>query len=288
MLDHDEKSKRFTKGLWNFTKGFTLLLTYEVIEELLEEAIAWTITTVMARALSFIIVVLLTQTTKVTIKGLAKGLTVLMKPIVKKITYKVGNDKIDKIRRIYKAMKNVFVKFFAFVASNKKTITSTVASIAAAFGSGTAAGGGMMAYNVGGLPQYAYYLIGAAVAVVMFALCELGVLGKGPETPEQYKERLEKEQAEKEEKKALKEAEAKAKEEEEKLLKAIEAEEAKKLADEEAKRAELAKQQREEEEKKKEEQTRMQAQQIAREYEDAKVQGFDGTLREFIAQKLHK
>lgn len=287
MLDHDEKSKRFAKSLWNFTKGFTLLLTYEVIEELLEEAIAWTITTVMARALSFIIVVLLTQTTKVTIKGLAKGITVLLKPIVKKITYKVGNDKIDKIRRIYKAMKNVFVKFFAFVARNKNSILATATGLLSAFGSAGLVDGGLVVGGVN-LPKYAYYLIAFGVAVVMFVPTFIGVKGAGYEKQEDYDARVAKEQAEKDEKKALKEAEAQAKAEEEALLKAVEAEEAKKLADEEARRAELAKQQREQEEKAKEEQTRLEAQKVIREYEDAKVQGFNGTLREFIAQRAKK
>ena len=54
-ITQKKKSSVFTK----FFKGFGLLLTYEIIEELLEEAIAWTITTVLARALSFLLVVVL-------------------------------------------------------------------------------------------------------------------------------------------------------------------------------------------------------------------------------------
>lgn len=294
MLDANGKSKRLVKSFLSFAKGFTLLLTYEVIEELLEEAIAWTITTIAARAISFIIVVLLTQTTKVTVKGLAKGIAILFKPLVKRYTYKAGNDKIDKIRRLYKAMKNVFLKFFAFVARNKKSLTSTIASVVAALGSGATAGGGLMFGGVA-LPQYAYYLIGAGVAVVMFVLCELGVVGAGFESQKEYDERVAKEEAEKAEKKAAKEAELKAKEEEEKLLKAIEAEEAKKLQEqasklqeEEARKAELAQLQREQEEKRREEALRLQALQVSREYEDAKAQGFEGSLRDFLAQRGKK
>ena len=73
-----------------------MLLTYEIIEELIEEAIAYTITTVIAKTLSFLLVVVLTQTVKVTAKGLAKGITVVLKPAVKRLTYKEGNDKINK------------------------------------------------------------------------------------------------------------------------------------------------------------------------------------------------
>ena len=82
-----------------FCKGFGLLLTYEIIEELIEEAIAYTITTIIAKAVSFLLVVVLTQTVKVTAKGLAKGITIALKPAVKKLTYRDGNDKITKIMR---------------------------------------------------------------------------------------------------------------------------------------------------------------------------------------------
>ena len=284
MLDTTEKTKRFTKSLWNFAKGFTLLLTYEVIEELLEEAIAWTITTVVARAISFLVVVLLTQTTKVTIKGLAKGLTVLLKPLVKKITYKTGNDKVDKIRRIYKTMKNAITKFFAFVVRNKNSILATTTAFLASIGVGGAVDTGMIFAGVA-LPKYAYYLIALGVAIVMFVPTFIGVKGAGYENQKEYDERLAKQQAEKDEKKALKEAEARAKEEEQALLKAYEAEEAKKLADEQARKAELAQKQREEEERQREDEINLKFQQISREYEDAKAQGFEGSFRDFIANR---
>jgi len=280
MLDITEKSKKFTKSLWNFTKGFTLLLTYEVIEELLEESIAWAITTIAARAISFLVVVVLTQTTKVTIKGLAKGLTVLLKPLVKKITYRAGNDKIDKIRRIYKTMKNAVAKFIAFVVRNKNSILATVTSFLASIGAAGAVDGGLV---IGGitLPKYAYYLIALGVAIIMFIPTFIGVKGAGYENKEQYDERIAKEQAAKDEKKALKEAEAKAKAEQEEILALAKAEEQKKLEAEQAKKEEQAKLQAEQEERRKQDELNR----LKQEYELAKTNGFEGSLIDFIKSK---
>lgn len=277
MLDITAKSKKFTKTLLNFIKSFTLLLTYEVIEELLEESIAWAITTVAARAISFIVVVLLTQTTKVTVKGLAKGITILLKPLVKKLTYRQGNDKVDKIRRMYKTMKNAVAKFIAFVVRNKKSITSTVASLLASVGAGVGADGAIVFFGVT-LPEYAYYLIAAGVAIVMFALTELGIAAKGWENQKEYDERIAKEESEKAEKKALKEAEAKAKAEQEEILALAKAEEQKKL---EAEQAEQAKLQAEQEERRKQDELNR----LKQEYAVAKLNGFEGSLVDFIKSK---
>lgn len=243
----------------------------------MEESIAWAITTVAARAISFIVVVLLTQTTKVTVKGLAKGLTVLLKPLVKKITYKAGNDKVDKIRRIYKTMKNAVAKFIAFVVRNKKSISSTLVALVGSLGAGGFTGGGMLFGGVQ-LPMYAYYLIGAAVAIVMFALTEMGIAAKGFENQKEYDERIAKEESEKAEKKALKEAEAKAKAEQEEILALAKAEEQKKL---EAEQAEQAKLQAEQEERRKQDELNR----LKQEYAVAKLNGFEGSLVDFIKSK---
>lgn len=243
----------------------------------MEESIAWAITTVAARAISFIVVVLLTQTTKITVKGLAKGLTVLLKPLVKKITYRAGNDKVDKIRRIYKTMKNAVAKFIAFVVRNKKSITSTVASLLASVGAGVGADGAIVFFGVT-LPEYAYYLIAAGVAIVMFALTELGIAAKGWENQKEYDERIAKEEADKAEKKALKEAEAKAKAEQEEILALAKAEEQKKL---EAEQAEQAKLQAEQEERRKQDELNR----LKQEYAVAKLNGFEGSLVDFIKSK---
>lgn len=280
MLDITEKSKKFTKSLWNFTKGFTLLLTYEVIEELLEESIAWAITTIAARAISFLVVVLLTQSTKVTIKGLAKGLTVLLKPLVKKITYRAGNDKIDKIRRIYKTMKNAVAKFIAFVARNKKSILATTTAFLASIGVGGAVDTGMIFAGVE-LPKYAFYLVALGVAIFMFVPTFIGIKGAGIETQQEYDDRLKKEEEAKAEKKALKEAEAKAKAEQEEILALAKAEEQKKLEEEQAKKEEQAKLQAEQEERRKQDELNR----LKQEYALAVANGFEGSLIDFIKSK---
>lgn len=277
MLDITEKSKKFTKTLWNFTKGFTLLLTYEVIEELLEESIAWAITTIAARAISFLVVVLLTQSTKVTIKGLAKGLTVLLKPLVKKITYRAGNDKIDKIRRIYKTMKNAVAKFIAFVVRNKKSILATTTAFLASIGVGGAVDTGMIFAGVE-LPKYAFYLVALGVAIFMFVPTFIGIKGAGIETQQEYDDRLKKEEEAKAEKKALKEAEAKAKAEQEEILALAKAEEQKKLEEEQAKQAKL---QAEQEERRKQDELNR----LKQEYALAVANGFEGSLIDFIKSK---
>lgn len=246
----------------------------------MEESIAWAITTVAARAISFIVVVLLTQTTKITVKGLAKGLTVLLKPLVKKITYRAGNDKVDKIRRIYKTMKNAVAKFIAFVVRNKKSISSTLVALVGSLGAGGFTGGGMLFGGVQ-LPMYAYYLIGAAVAIVMFALTEMGIAAKGFENQKEYDERIAKEEAEKAEKKALKEAEAKAKAEQEEILALAKAEEQEKLEAEKAKKEEQARLQAEQEERRKQDELNR----LKQEYAAAKLNGFEGSLVDFIKSK---
>ena len=248
--------------LLGFFKGFSLLLVYEIIEELLEEAVAWTITTLMAKALSFLLVVVLTQFTKVTGKMIAKSLVLVLKPVVKRFTYKEGNDKLTAIkkliRRIFKMdtedvrvatseqsvaskIKSFFAGLISYLKRNVKTVTSTVINFFTAIGSGTLLGGGLYVGEID-LPKWAYIVIGVALTIVMFVLTELGILGKGVETQAEYDTRKANEAAAKAEaaekakvKKAI-EAELKQSEEEAKQVKAklLEEQEAEKKAQEEA------------------------------------------------------
>ena len=238
------------------------MLVYEIIEELLEEAVAWTITTLVAKALSFLLVVVLTQFTKVTGKMIAKSLVLVLKPVVKRFTYKEGNDKLNAIkkliRRIFKMdtedvkvgtseqsvaskIKSFFAGLVSYLKRNVKTVTSTVINFFTALGSGTLLGGGLYVGEID-LPKWAYIVIGVALTIVMFVLTELGILGKGVETQAEYDTRKANEAAKKAEaaekakvKKAL-EAELKQSEEEAKQVKAklIEEQEAQKKAAEEA------------------------------------------------------
>ena len=87
-----------------FVNSFFYCLAVELVEELLEELIAWGITNCLTwaitKALSAIIVVSLTQVVKIFIKK-----------IIKRITYKEGNDKVSKLK-----------EFFKWIYANKCTI----------------------------------------------------------------------------------------------------------------------------------------------------------------------
>lgn len=174
----------FSSWLKAFCKGFGLLLTYEIIEELIEEAIAYTITTVIAKAVSFLLVVVLTQTVKVTAKGITKGITIALKPVVKKLTYKAGNDKINKILRFINMCKEKVKenKFLTFLKNNPKSILGIIGGLVASLASGAVTAGGMYFGKVQ-LPLWAVIVIGVVVCVIMFVLIALGVNGAGFESP---------------------------------------------------------------------------------------------------------
>jgi hypothetical protein len=167
-----------------FCKGFGLLLTYEIIEELIEEAIAYTITTVIAKAVSFLLVVILTQTVKVTAKGLAKGIVIVLKPLVKKLTYKEGNDKTKKILRFIDMCKEKIKenKFLTFLKNNPKSILGIISGFIASIAGGAVTAGGMYWGNVQ-LPLWAIIVIGAVVCIALFIFIVLGVNGAGFEGP---------------------------------------------------------------------------------------------------------
>ena len=167
-----------------------MLLTYNIIEELIEEAIAYTITTIIAKAVSFLVVVLLTQTVKVTAKGLAKGITIALKPAIKNITYKEGNDKITKILRFINMCKEKIKenKFLNFLKRNPKSILGIIAGFIASLASGAGTTCGLVFGNVE-LPLWANICVGVVVCVIEFVLIVLGVNGAGFEGVAKYQVR---------------------------------------------------------------------------------------------------
>lgn len=181
---------KFSSWLKTFCKGFGLLLTYEIIEELIEEAIAYTITTVIAKAVSFLLVVVLTQTVKVTAKGLAKGITIALKPAIKKLTYKEGNDKITKILRFINMCKEKIKenKFLNFLKRNPKSIIGILVGLIAsvATGGGTTCG---LIFGQVELPLWANICVGVVVCIVLFLSIVFGVKGAGFENAKQYQGR---------------------------------------------------------------------------------------------------
>lgn len=279
---------------WGYVKSIVLMLTYGIIEELLEEAIAWGITALAAKALSIVVIITLTGVIKVSAKNSMKGLIVLLKPVVKKFTYEQGNDKTTKLvsffRRIFRMdnkenkkvdVKGFFVKLFAYLKRNVKTNTATISNIISSLGAGALTTGGFI---VGGVqvPQWSTYVIGALVTVIMFVLTQLGVNGKGLETQEQYDKRKENEAAAKAVKLAEKEKAKAEKQEKEAIKKQLEVEE---QAQEEAKK-ELLKQEQEAEAKKQEAERNAKIAQIKAEYQTAVARGeFSGTLIEYLNRK---
>ena len=240
---------------WGYIKSIVLVLTYGIIEELLEEAIAWGITALAAKALSFVVTVALTGIVKVSAKSSFKGILFLMKPVVKKITYRQGNDKTTKLVSFFRSIfgmdnkenkkvgaKNFFINLFAYLKRNVKTNTATITNLISSLGAGALTSGGFIVGNVQ-IPQWAVYVIGVVVSVVMFVLTQLGVKGKGLETQEQYDARKESEAAAKQ-LKADEEAKAKAEKQEladikKQLEEEAKVEEAKKAAEREAKVAQI-------------------------------------------------
>ena len=176
--------------LKTFCKGFGLLITYEIIEELIEEAIAYTITTIIAKAVSFLLVVVLTQTVKVTAKGLAKGITIALKPAVKKLTYREGNDKITKIMRFINMCKEKIKenKFLNFLKRNPKSILGIISGFIASLASGAGTTCGLIVGKVE-LPLWANICFGVLVWVVLFIFNIIGVKSAGFEGVAKYQVR---------------------------------------------------------------------------------------------------
>lgn len=196
MNDTNQKQtwcQRLFKG-----SGWTLftMFAWEMVEELIEEAIAHLITSVTImfaiKVFSTFGIIAITQA----IKSVGKKLVL---KVVKKITYKEGNDKMQKVKN-----------FFLGVWANKKTICGTIASaVMVASGSGIIDVSGFAPINIGGfnITPVIYYLALGVIAV-------LGVFGKGAESIKTFFERIGLLKAEKEAKAIEKEAKRELKAEE--------------------------------------------------------------------------
>lgn len=279
---------------WGYVKSIVLVLTYGIIEELLEEAIAWSITALAAKALSFVVTVALTGIVKVSAKNSFKGLVFLIKPVVKKITYRQGNDKTTKLVSFFRSIfrmdnkenkkvdaKNFFINLFAYLKRNVKTNTATITNLVSSLGVGALTSGGFIVGKVQ-IPHWSIYVIGVIVSVVMFVLTQLGVKGKGLETQEQYDARKKSESVAKSLRQEEKERARAEKEEKEAIKKQIEADE---QAEEAAKQA-LLEAEKAEEAKKQEAERNVKIAQIKADYQAAVDRGeFQGTLVEYLERK---
>lgn len=103
----------------SFWKGFGLLLCYEIIEELLENLIALGITTIIAKAISFLLVVILTQAIKVS----AKSIVILLKPFIKTLTYRKGDDKMKFFKNIFLNLKANWKNYLGVISVGLAVVT---------------------------------------------------------------------------------------------------------------------------------------------------------------------
>lgn len=193
--------KIFKTGGW----ALIVLFLWELIEEGLEILIAYTISSLLAlfivKALSALAIVTATQGIKVLIKK-------ILYPQIKKILYKKGNDKVEKIKQ-----------FFIWIWANKKTLIGTIAGA-------TATLTGTQVIDISGLP--ALLIGGVDVTPIIYycallALTLIGVFGKGLESIKGFFIRIGILKEAKLEKKILKEAKKEI-EQEEKLLNQSQAE----------------------------------------------------------------
>lgn len=187
-MQHQKKErtlkKLFSSGLWVFLTGFS----WELVEEMLESVIAETLTNIIAE---YIVKALLTFTvisTTILIKNLIKK---ILRPIIKTLTYREGNDKVSK-----------FKEFFQWIFANKKSLLGIVGSSVA-----TLSGTGII--DIAGLP--ALLISGFNITPILYygillVLSILGISGKGFETIKGFFDRIKLETAEKEQKAIEKEA----------------------------------------------------------------------------------
>ena len=215
--------KLFSGSLWAL---FTMFV-WELVEEGLEQLIAFCISEVIAlffvKALSALAIIGFTQGIKVCLKR-------FLVPVVKKITYKEGHDKMSKIK-----------KFFTWIWCNKKSLIGVLSATAVGLsGTGVIPVDELPALPINGvnITPYIYYAL-------LCVLTLIGVFGCGFEKIEEFFARIGLIKAEKEQKAIEKEAAKEIAEEQKKATqsqaekeKAEAKAEAERLAQEEKEKAE--------------------------------------------------
>ena len=187
-MKHKSDQQTFRNWLLS-TGGWAVfsMFVWELVEEAVENLIAYALSSAVAlfvtKAISALVIITATQGIKVSIKR-------FLIPFFKKLIYKEGNDKVEKIK-----------KFFSWVNANKGTIGGVaVGALTAVSGVGLVDVSAFPALIIGGFnitPILYYTILG-----VLTILCSFF-----PETVEQFKARLEKIKAEKEKKANIKIAE---------------------------------------------------------------------------------
>lgn len=175
-----------------FINTFCSYLAIELVEEIIEEIITFEISSLILKAFATIGVVLTTTTGKVMIKTL-----------VRKITYKEGNDKVEKLKQLFK-----------WIYSNKKTISGYITSIGSAVVASLGGTGVIDVNQIAPLMIGGFNITPILFYAVLLVVSLIGVSGKGFETVKQFFARKSEEKAEKAEKLAEKTAEKELKNEE--------------------------------------------------------------------------
>lgn len=197
---------------------------WELLEELIEEFIAFWLTSFIVKTLSTAVVVLATI-------GIKKLLFRAIKPIVKKITYKKGDDKMSKVKQFFAYIG----KGFKWIFANKKSLTG-IASGAVMTLSGT---GVIDISSLPELPVNGFNITPFIYYGVLLVLAIIGVSGKGFESIKTFFTRKEQEKVEKKHKDNVKLAMAEIKAEK-KLANQTQAEQEKAKAKAEAEAKEKA------------------------------------------------
>lgn len=97
-----------------FVNSFFTYLAIELVEELLEEAIAFGITWIISKAISTLVVIFLTQ-----------GGKAMIKFAVKRITYKEGNDKMKFITKALTWIKGNYLPILGTASAAVTTLAGT-------------------------------------------------------------------------------------------------------------------------------------------------------------------
>ena len=181
--------------------------------------------------------------------------------------------------------KALFHNLISFLGRNKKTNTATIVNVITSLVSGASVVVGFF-YGKVDIPEWSVYLIGSIAVVILFVLQELGIVGKGMETQQEYDERKTKEAEKKQAEKELAERHAReiAAAEEIKAALALEMrEEEARRAEEEAKRLEVERQIAEAEEQR----ARIdKINQIKINYQIAVQNGFEGDINAYIDSQI--
>lgn len=210
---HRKKRTRFRDLFQGSGLTFVVVFVMEMIEEGLENLISLGISALF----STVLLVCITQLTKLGIKRLIK----LILPLVKTIIYKEGNDKMEKLKKLW-----------SWIVANKCTLLGIgTGAVVAVSGAGVIDVNSFPALVIGSVnitPILYYVVLGVLTIVASFF----------PETIEKFKARIAEKKAEKEQKAIEKEAQKEIKAEERQATQTQaekEKADAKKLAEEKAK-----------------------------------------------------